>query len=394
WEYACRAGTQTPYQYGKTLTTQQARFNIATGPSPVGSFEANAIGLYDMHGNVTEWCEDFFGPYTVAPKDGTAQKVKTAEEFRVLRGGNWGDMVLACRSAYRIYHLPDFRTTNIHGFRVALDQDEPIEVKKADAAPPTVVKGDEMSYDLGNGVKLEIVKINAKGKKFLMGSPEEEPDRNPDENKFDAEEQHEVTFGHDFHIGKYEVTQSQYQAIMGHNPSTSANNPLHPVDSVSWNDVQDFLKKLNEKFKERKIDFRLPTEAEWEYACRAGTTTPYYFGKTLTKAQANFDESSTKPVGTFEANAFGLYDMHGNVCEWCADWFGPYSDAPKDGTAQSSKQAGDLRVLRGGLWSYIPNRCRSAYRGYIAPDDRKLSVIGFRVVVTTSEDAKKAEPLP
>ena len=267
-------------------------------------------------------------------------------------------------------------------------KEEPKEIGKVE--PPKI---DDTTFDLGNNIKFEVVKIAVKGKSFIIGSPKEEAERNPFEKKFDAEEQHEIKFGHDFSMGKYEVTQEQYEAIMGTNPSyfKAAKNP---VERVSWEDAQEFLKMLNEKFKQRKVMFRLPSEAEWEYACRAGTSTPFHFGKALNGTQANCDGTipygtaikgayleKTTSVGKYDPNAFGLYDMHGNVWEWCEDFYGPYSKSPKDGTAQMVKQSNDVRVLRGGGWGIIPRNCRAAIRSYLPPEFHS-SFFGFRVVVS------------
>ena len=258
-------------------------------------------------------------------------------------------------------------------------KDDPIIIKKPDIAPQLpITKGTETTYDLGNGVKLDVIKIAAKGKSFLMGSPKDEPDRSVNE------EQHEVTFALDFSMGKYEVTQEQYEAIMGTNPA-QFKGTKNPVETVSWEDAQKFIETLNMKFKDQKVKFRLPSEAEWEYACRVGTTTAYNTGKTLTKEQAAFDgtdNSGTKTVGTYAANAFGLHDMHGNVYEWCEDYYGPYSKAPKDGTAQTIKQESDRRVLRGGSWFNYSWYCRSAFRNFYTPVDRS-NLVGFRVVVVS-----------
>ena len=273
-------------------------------------------------------------------------------------------------------------------------KDDPIIIKKADVPPvEPVVKGEDTSYDLGNGVKLDMVKIKSKGKTFLIGSPKEEAERNPFEEKFDAEEQHEIKFGHDFSMGKYEVTQEQYEVIMGTNPS-GFKGPKNAVEQVSWDNAQEFLKKLNEKFTDRKLEFRLPSEAEWEYACRAGTTTPFHFGKALNGTQANCNGTvpygtaikgayleKTTSVGKYDPNAFGLYDMHGNVREWCEDYYGPYGKSPKDGTAQNVKQSNEVRVLRGGSWFFNPWFCRSAFRSNSSPGNRGSSD-GFRVVVS------------
>jgi formylglycine-generating enzyme required for sulfatase activity len=207
---------------------------------------------------------------------------------------------------------------------------------------------------------------------FLMGSPKEEEDRNRDET------QHKVTLTRGFYLGVYPVTQEQWQAVMGNNPSKHKGEKNLPVDNISWNDCQGFIKKLREK---EKKPYRLPTEAEWEYACRAGTTTPFHFGETISSDQANYagehvygkgkegkTRGKTTPVGTFPANAWGLHDMHGNVWQWCQDWYGEYPQ--KDVVdPQGPATAKTRRVLRGGSYDSIPGECRSAsrYDGY-GPD--------------------------
>ena len=175
---------------------------------------------------------------------------------------------------------------------------------------------------LGNGITLELVRIP--GGEFLMGSPEGEGSDN-------EKPQHKVTVP-EFWMGKYPVTQAQYSAVIGKNPSHFKGKNL-PVEQVNWNDAIEFCKRLSRKTGK---SYRLPSEAEWEYACRAGTTTRYFFGDDLTQQQANFDLNlgKTSPVGTYPANAFGLHDMHGNVWEWCQDyWHGNYDGAPMDGRA-------------------------------------------------------------
>ena len=223
---------------------------------------------------------------------------------------------------------------------------------------------------LGNGITLELVRIP--GGKFLMGSPEGEGSDN-------EKPQHKVTVP-EFWMGKYPVTQAQYSAVIGKNPSHFKGKNL-PVECVSWNDAVAFCKTVSQKI---NITCRLPSEAEWEYAGRAGTTTRYYFGNNLSKEQANFNRNvgATTPVGTYPANKFGLCDMHGNVREWCEDyWHGNYEGAPKDGSAWIDENAEEnkKRVRRGGSWNYNPKFCRSAYRNYNSPENR-YSGIGFRVV--------------
>ena len=219
----------------------------------------------------------------------------------------------------------------------------------------------EEVIDLGKGVKLEMVLIPSG--KFKMGFPDQK---------------HEVTLTNSYYMGKYEVTQEQWESVMGSNPSYIKGAKL-PVTDVSWNVCQEFIKKLNA---ETKGGYRLSTEAEWEYACRAGTTTAYSFGATITPKDANYDGSKIgKPVavGSYKANAFGLYDMRGNVWEWCEDWYGAY---PKRSvTDPKGPNAGERRVVRGGSFGDGAWLTRSAFRYDFSPDNR-YNDGGFRLART------------
>lgn len=240
---------------------------------------------------------------------------------------------------------------------------------------------ENQSVDLGKGTTLEIVKIP--GGTFTMGSPSTELRRSDDEGP-----QHEVTVP-TFYLGKYPVTQGQWEAVMGSNPS-QFKGANRPVENVSWEDAVEFCQKLSQKSGK---GYRLPSEAEWEYACRAGTTTPFYFGETITPDLANYEgtetygsgpkgeyRAQTTDVGNFPPNAFGLYDMHGNVWEWCQDiWHKNYEGAPMDGSAWVDGNSSGGRILRGGSCYNDPWDCRSAYRYYSSPEFR-VNYIGFRVV--------------
>ena len=240
--------------------------------------------------------------------------------------------------------------------------------------------------DLGNGVTLEMVKIP--GGDFFMGSPADEEKRNDDESP-----QHKVTI-QSFFVGKFTVTQAQYQEIMDNNPSLSKGEQ-RPVESISWNNATEFCQKLTEKTGRR---YRLPSEAEWEYACRAGTTTPFHFGETITTDLVNYDgnytyadapkgkvRKQTIEVGSFPPNAFGLHNMHGNVREWCQDtWQENYYNAPDDGSAWIQNDNYSQRVLRGGSWSNPPVYCRSAFRYYDDPN-YGYEDFGMRVVCDLPE---------
>ncbi|MBD2625814.1 formylglycine-generating enzyme family protein [Anabaena variabilis FACHB-164] len=236
--------------------------------------------------------------------------------------------------------------------------------------------------DLGNGVKLQMVQIP--GGKFLMGSPASEKDRESDESP-----QHEVTVP-GFFMGRYEVTQAQYQAIIGSNPS-NFKGENRPVEQVSWDDAVKFCQALTERTGKT---YRLPSEAEWEYACRAGTTTPFYFGESITPELVNYNSNipyaaapkgkyrqQTTEVGIFPPNSFGLYDMCGNTWEWCQDYYqNNYTGTPNDGRAWLKTISKEYRLMRGGSWSRAASGCRSANRHWHSPDARG-NHYGFRVVV-------------
>jgi formylglycine-generating enzyme required for sulfatase activity len=221
-----------------------------------------------------------------------------------------------------------------------------------------------------NGVELAMILVP--GGKFKMGSPEGEGNDN-------ERPQHDATVP-SFYIGKYQVTQEQWQAVMGNNPSVFKGDNL-PVENVSWNDAREFCKKLSQITGK---EYRLPSEAEWEYACRAGTTGDYA-GKLDEMAwYEDNSEKKTHPVGLKKPNAFGLYDMHGNVWEWCEDvWHKNYDGAPIDGSAWVSGGDSNRRRLRGGSWHYVAFLCRSACRLNLHPGNRGSS-LGFRVVVSVA----------
>ncbi len=226
---------------------------------------------------------------------------------------------------------------------------------------------------------------------FLMGSPESEEGRDDDEF------QHRVVIREPFWMGKYEVTQAQWEAVMGNNPSYFRDCPQCPVEQVSWEDCQQFIRKLNAR--DDGFGYALPTEAQWEYACRAGTTTPFSFGVTITPAQVNYDgnypygnaakglyRQKTVPVGSLNRpNHWGLHDMHGNVYEWCADWYDEkyYASSPLNNpTGPSTPQV--WRVLRGGAWDSLPGYSRSADRFWDTPSACD-NYAGVRLVVRPPE---------
>jgi uncharacterized protein (TIGR02996 family) len=216
---------------------------------------------------------------------------------------------------------------------------------------------------------------------FLMGSPPEEPERYEDET------QHRVTLPQGFYLGIHAVTQAQWQAVMGNNPS-HFKGKKRPVEHVSWDDSQAFCTKLSQKDGKR---YGLPSEVEWEYACRAGTTTPFHFGETISTDQANYDgnypynkgvkgvyRKRTTLVGSFSPNAWGLFDMHGNVWEWCQDVYRPYEQMDTKNILEMENIDESARVFRGGSWYDDARRCRAALRYRFAPGSR-IYDYGFRV---------------
>jgi formylglycine-generating enzyme required for sulfatase activity len=231
----------------------------------------------------------------------------------------------------------------------------------------------QIALDLGNGIKLELVLIPAG--EFMMGSPDS------DKNALLFEKpQHRVRITKPFYLGKYLVTQEQWEAVMGDNPS-HFKGPKNPVETICWNDCQKFVEKLNAKVGGGK--FSLPTEAQWEYACRAGSTTRYCFGNEesgLDKYAWHDADSDSKPhrVGEKKPNAWGLYDMHGNLWEWCQDWYDQdyYANSPTDDPTGPS--GGSNRVLRGGCWYRPTSLCRSALRNYNSPGS-PIHYLAFRV---------------
>lgn len=243
----------------------------------------------------------------------------------------------------------------------------------------------ELSLDLGGGISLKLVLIPAG--RFMMGSPADEPNRWPSEGP-----QHEVKIDRPFYMGVYEVTQAQYKAVMGVNPSGFFVGPSFPVNYVSWDAAVDFCEALSARIGRHVT---LPTEAHWEFACRAGTVTAYNFGPTVSLEQANYIVSwggngkrgvgrfALLPVGSFAPNAFGLYDMHGNTDEWCSDRY--YADAYANASPRDPAEGELERVARGGGARGDASSCRSAARGSFA-QWTELTDIGFRVIVPIGEE--------
>ncbi len=236
----------------------------------------------------------------------------------------------------------------------------------------------ERILDMGGGLKLELVFIPAGD--FLMGSPDS--DRQAENNE---KPQHRVRITKPFYMGKYKVMQDQWDAVMGSN-SSAFRGPKYPVNAVSWDDCQTFIKKLNDKFRSQGGTFRLPTEAQWEYACRAGSTTQWSFGDDVSRLrdyawyQGNA-EAAIHPLGMKKSNAWGLYDIHGDLWEWCADTYDRryYSVSPADDPLGPSTAG--YRVLRGGSWYLGPEYARSARRSWLGPNVGSF-LHGFRLAMS------------
>ncbi|MDR3220687.1 MAG: formylglycine-generating enzyme family protein [Candidatus Accumulibacter sp.] len=231
-----------------------------------------------------------------------------------------------------------------------------------------------------NSIGMEFIEIPAGS--FMMGA-----DKNFEEADDDETPQHQVTLSKSFYLGKYEVTQAQWEAVMGGNPSKFKGQG-NPVERVSWDDVQKFIQRLNAK--EGTNKYRLPTEAEWEYAARAGTTSAYSFGNDAASAgqYAWYEDNSgqqTHPVGQKQQpNPWGLYDMHGNVWEWVQDWYNAGFYARSPASDPRGTVGGDNRVLRGGSWRNSAGLLRSSLRLYYSPDYRLVD-LGFRLALSPDQ---------
>ncbi len=367
WEYACRAGTTSPYYWGEVSENWEAyrhawinSRSFAT-THPVGTKPPNPWGLHDMAGNVWEWCADWYGPYSNISKTDPTGPEEGA--MKVFRGGSFYDFAHSARSGNRHRHSIDERYTAI-GFRIVWEENaRPLESSKV--------------FKLGDNLLLELQHIPAGS--FVMGSQQSESGRQNDEGPA-----HEVTVSSSYYIGRFEITQAQWEKVMGFNPSafqriTGASNL--PVDRVTWFEAVEFTKALSASFPGQ---FRLPTEAEWEYACRAGSSTRYPWGDEPKLSEIEkrgwFNsraEATPHPVGRKLPNDWGLFDMHGNVWEWCLDGLRAYESTST--TDPKGPLDGESRVIRGGSWFNEPEALRSANRHRHPPDSRQTNN-GFRVV--------------
>jgi len=433
WEFACRAGAETRYFFGED-PAEVVKYAWHSGNSegrthPVRQKLPNALGLYDMLGNVWEWCWDRYQDNYYALSPARDPRGPSHALRRAVRGGAWFPDSWYCRPAVRYGTPPGDRGTSV-GFRVA--KDPTIEIKRpsavirpnsarTSAATPTPRSSASKSGSKEvTGIKssrrpsaaltsrfAHMTFVRIEGGEFVMGSPPSDQDAENDEKP-----QHKVPIS-PFYLGATEVTQAQYLAVMKTNPSwfsltgggsakiAHQSTAKHPAEQVSWFDAIRFCNGLSEKEgiptyyhvagdnvearDARGPGYRLPAEAEWEYACRAGATTKYFFGDDPAKLgdYAWYTRNSggtTHPVGKKRPNAFGLYDMQGNVWEWCWDRYDDtyYKRSAVDdplGTSGASR-----RVGRGGCWNGEPRSCRSTDRNGYAPGDRGGD-LGFRVAL-------------
>ncbi len=389
WEYACRAGTVGAF--GGTGQLDEMGWYIDNSENaihPVGQKKPNAWGLYDMHGNVSEWCED--NPLKYSRQSVTNPVLKGSGTKRVCRGGAFFAKATICRSADSLF--ADCETRGKIGFRpVCFDLDaqkQAVEVSEKESSDKQSLQqavtalglgkqaGETKTIPLPKGVTMELVWCPPGI--FTMGSPNNEEGRFDDGEWFPAgkghsrENQHRVKLTSGFWMAKTEVTQAQWESVMGNNPSEFKGENL-PVESVTWDDCLRFCQKTG---------LELPTEAQWEYACRAGSAGPFAGTGRLGDMGWYYENSKheTKPVGKKKPNAWGLYDMHGNVAEWCADWFAE----TLTGAAIDPKgpESGPGRVCRGGHWDQSKDDCRSAYRDFYS---RAQERIGFRPCFTAAK---------
>ncbi|MBM3846810.1 MAG: formylglycine-generating enzyme family protein [Verrucomicrobia bacterium] len=409
WEYACRAGSTTRFYWGQepaevhkyenftrifqgeTLKTAKDTGGFRT-TAPVGSFKPNNFGLYDMLGNVPEWCHDWFthdyvGAPTLDPAGpGISPPGTHAGMCRVWRGKAFSDVW----DWSHIINRPQHAGHPFCGFRVVVSMKSTVEpVQKNDKNPPmlpsvrdparahedpkfrvppgcraaagtkaeTYTKSGWAQAIVHEATGMEMVYIPAGN--FLMGSSTTELGR----SRFGhlVEVPHRVTLTRGFYMGKYEVTQAQWEKVMGYNPSLFEKTGQEaPVDTVSWDECQTFGKKAGG-------GLRLPTEAEWEYACRAGTEEPYAGDLDEMGWYLGNSKGTTHAVGKKKPNAWGLYDMHGNVWEWCQDFHDKYPAEAVTDPAGPTKKDESQAILRGGSWADYANYCRSATRGCYLP---------------------------
>ena len=380
WEYACRANSTGWDGVTASDLTGMAWYDANAGKvtHPVGRRAPNGWGLYDMHGNVSEWCADAYGDYTNAgaPKSNGSSFVSD----RVRRGGGWLDGARYCRAACRGRGTPGEKSNTV-GFRLELTDFSPesmIPEPQPQPVQPKVPSITEQSISPSGSRKagtvktISIAKVKVKFRwcppgEFFMGSPVTE------DGRYDDEILRKVRIVRGFWMAEMETTQKLWDSVMGNNPSSFRGSNLLPVECVSWDECQEFVDRI-QRYAPKGMKFRLPTETHWEYACRAGTRGEYNVSDEDLYGLAYYEKNSgrkTHSVGGKIPNAWGLCDMHGNVSEWCDDAYAPY-------TSKSAPKNTELRVTRGGNWGSDARDCRSARRDMF-PAGSVNDDIGFRV---------------
>ena len=370
WEYAARGGKSggTKYSGSDDIgNVAWCEINSSNKTHPVGTKSPNSLGIYDMSGNVWEWCQDWYRDYSSNSQTNPTGLIRMSGP--VGRGGGWYNGARDCRVSNRIF-TPVLRSSGL-GFRLALSEQQD-EESEAEVLNETENQSDpNLDKFEVNGVTFEMVYVP--GGTFTMGATAEQGK----DAYYWEKPTHSVTLS-GYYIGKYEVTQAQWKAIMGNNPSGFKGDNL-PVERVSWDDCQEFIIKLNELTGKK---FSLPTEAQWEYAARGGKSvgTKYSGRDNIENVAWYLDNSGLKthPVGTKSPNSLGIYDMTGNVWEWCQDWFDYdyYKNSPT--TNPTGPNSGSNRVYRGGSWDSSARYCRVLNRSNFTPDDRSNS-LGFRL---------------
>ena len=352
WEFAARGGNKSRgYKYCGSNTLSDVAWYVDNSDNkthPVAAKTPNELGIYDMSGNVLEWCNDWYSSSYYTSESQTNPTGPDSGSSRVRRGGSWNYRENTCRVSYRGDTTPSFRY-NYLGLRLCLSADESFTV---------------------NGVSFAMVPVA--GGTFTMGATSEQG-TNIDSNEKPT---HQVTLS-SYMIGKTEVTQELWLAVMGSKPSYFRGDNL-PVEQVSWDDCQKFITKLNALTGK---NFRLPTEAEWEYAARGGNMSQgyKYSGSNEIGDVAWYDNNSgnkTHSVATKAPNELGIYDMSGNLWEWCSDWYGSYSSTAQ--TNPTGPDSGSNRIIRGGSWGHELLDCRVATRGAIGQTSRSIG-FGLRL---------------
>jgi formylglycine-generating enzyme required for sulfatase activity len=298
----------------------------------------------------------------VREKDRPEVHRQTTSDTRVITG--------LSRRLKRLLLLVGFLCLLVTGLYLVLSQRTLGPQSQPEPRNARTTEGTQPESSLTNSLGMQFALIPAG--EFLMGST----------SGTGHDLVHTVRISRPFYLGSHEVTQGQWEAVMGNNPSHFKSDANRPVETVSWGEVQKFIDKLNTR--EGGTKYRLPTEAEWEYAARAGSTTAYSFGddsRQLGKYAWFADNAgnTTRPVGKLQPNGWGLYDMHGNVWEWVQDWYGTYTTEPV--TDPQGPASGLLRISRGGGWQFTAWYCRSVYRYRLVPDNR-MAFLGFRLLRT------------